>query len=154
MEIKILTEKEVRYKVKCIDDAEWDTTVGKIYDCYFEVYTKEGKLLMIGIRDDANDNHYVAPEFFEKLDSSTRNFDTKTINKEMVLVKKKVNYRVRCLKKDNNEFLNLTYRKIYNCVAEYFYSDGKYYYSEIIDDKGDKHSVYPEEIRKMFIKRK
>lgn len=68
--MKVITpvEKEVDYKVKCINDAEWDTTIGKVYECYAELYHPDTKkLLWIAIVDDVNDEHAVSPDFFKKV---------------------------------------------------------------------------------------
>ena len=61
-----LKKKEVHYKLKCIEEAGFDTTAGKTYDCVAEGYLPEGgSVFMYQIIDDAGDEHAVLPEFFE-----------------------------------------------------------------------------------------
>lgn len=68
MEATELTKKEVHYKLKCIEEAGFDTTPGKTYDCVAEGYLPEGgDVFMYQIIDDAGDEHAVLPEFFEKV---------------------------------------------------------------------------------------
>ncbi len=68
MEAKTPVEKTVNYKVRCIDDAEWDTTIGKVYECYAELYDPDtNKLILIAIVDDVNDEHAVSPDYFKKV---------------------------------------------------------------------------------------
>ena len=68
MEAVTPVEKVVDYKVKCLDDMEWGTTVGKVYECYAELYDPDtNELILIAIIDDDNDEHAVTPDFFEKV---------------------------------------------------------------------------------------
>ena len=60
------TEKEVNYKVKCLEEAGVDTMPNKTYDCIAEYYHPDGKLEFILIIDDHGDEHSVEPEYFEK----------------------------------------------------------------------------------------
>lgn len=63
-----LTKKDVHYKIQCLEQAGFDTTVGKIYDCVAEGYLPEGgDVFFYQIIDDAGDEHAVLPEFFEKV---------------------------------------------------------------------------------------
>ena len=63
-----LEKKEVHYKLKCIEEAGFDTTAGKIYDCVAEGYVPgEKEVFMFQIIDDAGDEHAVLPEFFERV---------------------------------------------------------------------------------------
>lgn len=68
MKALTLEKKEVHYKLRCIEEAGYDITVGKIYDCFAEGFAPgEKEVFMCQIIDDAGDEHAVLPELFERV---------------------------------------------------------------------------------------